>query len=148
VTLDGAALLSWSDGTGEVNEAEIFVREWSSCEAFTLRSKSNGAFVVIDGNDLSATGPTSGTAFGTETCGDDPLEFVALRADTNGDGDAFNDSGNFWKSNDNVDLTYHCPANDATSWEKFQIAVVPGHSVVSCGAPALVINRLLRGGQI
>jgi hypothetical protein len=142
VTLDGA-LLSWSDGTQDLNGAEVFIREWNSCNAFTLKSKSNGNFVEIDGNAaLSATGLASGIVFGTEECGEVPAEFGALRADTNGDLDPLNDDNNYWMSNPTLDLTYGCPADDASSWEKFQVVVTS--EGVDCDGE-LVIRRGLRG---
>jgi hypothetical protein len=59
----------------------------------------------------------------TEECGTNPTGFGALRADTDGDGNAFNDEGNFWKSNDIIGLTGGCNGEDGIAWEKFQLVV-------------------------
>jgi cysteine-rich repeat protein len=97
VTIDGANALSWvqraaAEGDAEVF-AEIFIRKSTSC-GFALKSISNGNFVEIQNNKLSATGKT-GVVFHTEACGTDPVGFGALRVDTDDDGDAFNNRGNF-----------------------------------------------------
>jgi hypothetical protein len=101
--------------------AEVFIRESTSC-GFTLKSTSNGNFVEIQDNKLSATG-ASGVIINTEACGINPVGFGALRADTNADGNAFNDAGNYWKSDATIGLTGGCPPANLLSWEKFQVVV-------------------------
>jgi hypothetical protein len=76
----------------------------------------------------------------TEACGTDPAGFGALRADTNGDGNALNDSGNYWKSNGSIDLTGGCSPGNTGAWEKFQ--VVLDLADVNCDG---TIARRLRG---
>jgi hypothetical protein len=49
--------------------------------------------------------------------------FGALRVDTDDDGDAFNDGGNFWKSDGTLGLTGGCNGDDTIAWEKFQVVV-------------------------
>jgi hypothetical protein len=83
-TLDVAKALSWVEGVGVQGSAEVFLRESTSC-GFTLKSISNGNFVEIQDNKLSATG-ASGVIMNTEACGTDRAGFGALRADTNADG--------------------------------------------------------------
>jgi cysteine-rich repeat protein len=132
VTLDGASL-SRSDGTQDMSAAEVFIREWNFCDAFTLKSASNGNFVELQANVLSATGTTTGMVFSAEACGTAPFGFSALRADRDGDGNALNDAGNYWKSNDVLDLTGGCTPGDTTSWEKFQVVVTSVTSTCDVG---------------
>jgi hypothetical protein len=113
--------LSWVDGAVVQGGAEVFIRESTGC-GFTLKSINNGKFVEIQDNKLSATG-ASGVIMNTEACGPDPAGLGALRADTNADGNAFNDVGNYWQSNDSIGLTVGCPPANLVSWEKFQVIV-------------------------
>jgi cysteine-rich repeat protein len=130
-TIDGANALSWVQGAATEGDAEVFVRESTSC-GFTLKSISNGNFVEIQNNKLSATGAT-GVVINTEWCGTNPVGFGALRVDTNADGNAFNHAGNYWKSNGIIGLTGGCAPESTTSWEKFQVVVTA--TGVDCAGP-------------
>jgi hypothetical protein len=102
--------------------AEVFILESTGC-GFTLRSISNVNFVEIQDNKLSATG-ASGVIIDTKACDTDRAGFGALRADTNADGNPFNDEGTYWKSNGSIRLTGSCKPESFTSWEKFQVVVI------------------------
>ena len=129
VTLDGSDALTWAGASQDISSAEVFIREWSSCDAFTLKSTTTGNFAEPQGGLLAATG-TNGTVFSPEVCGTDPADYSALRADLDGDGDAFNDAFNYWKSDPTLSLTGGCPPADTVSWEKFQIVVTS--AIASC----------------
>jgi hypothetical protein len=81
VTLDGTNdVLSWEKSAELEGDAEVFIRESTSC-GFTLKLISNGYFVQILNNELSAMGDI-GAVINTEACGTDPTGFGALRVDT------------------------------------------------------------------
>ena len=133
VTLDGMDMLTWAGASQDISSAEVFIREWSFCDAFTLKSTTTGNFAEPQGGLLAATG-TNGTVFSPEVCGTDPADYSALRADLDGDGDAFNDAFNYWKSDPTLSLVGGCPPADTASWEKFQIVVTSATS--ACDVPS------------
>jgi hypothetical protein len=145
-TLDGANVLSWAQGAEAESGAEVFIRESTSWCGFTLKSISNGNFVEIQNNKLSATGAT-GVVINTEACGNDPAGFGALRADTNADGNASNDADNYWKSNDSIGLTGGCTPESLTSWEKFQV-VVTSADVDCASTRARRLRRPMTSGSL
>lgn len=128
VVLNGTAL-GWSNGTTSLAAASRFVRS-NVAGGFTLKSSSNGNFVVNAAGTLQASGTTA-AVIAAPACGTTPADFTALRIDLNANGNALDDPNNYWKSNDNVGLTDTCPAANAGSWEKFKIVVT--QAGVSCG---------------
>jgi cysteine-rich repeat protein len=121
-------VLSWTGGSATLAGAERFIRN-GSATSFTLKSKTNGNFVVNNAGTLQASGAT-GSIISDVACGTTPANMGALRIDLNANGNAADDANNYWKSNDSVGLTDACPAANAVAWEKFDVVVTQAN--VSC----------------
>jgi cysteine-rich repeat protein len=137
VTLDATNALSWAEGAADESDAEFFIRV-PTVNGFMLKSTSNGNFVEFRGTTLSATG-ANGVVINTEACGTNPAGFGALRADTNADGKALNEMGNYWQSDaSSLILADSCLKADSGSWEKFRLVVTSAD--VDCNGPTLICD--------